>query len=87
MTVSINNILSNEDINYLLNMPQVLNAKNNIDKKTKGAEYFSIPLTESIKSITNLQHHKSNTEEVIIASNQDRIFNIKIDNNNVLMQR
>ncbi len=58
MTVSINNILSNEDINYLLNMPQVLNAKNNIDKKTKGSEYFSIPLTESIKSITNLIYEK-----------------------------
>jgi hypothetical protein len=51
MVVSINNVLSNDDINYLLNMPQVLDAKNNIDNKSRGSIYFSIPLTLSIKDV------------------------------------
>ncbi len=50
MVVSINNILSSEDIDYLLNMPEVLNAKNNIDNNTLGSIYFTINLTESIKN-------------------------------------
>ncbi len=53
MIVSINNVLSNEDINYLLNMPEVLDAKKNIDNKLSGSEYFSINLTQSIKDLIN----------------------------------
>ncbi len=50
MVSSYTNVLSAEDINYLLNMPEVLTAKNNIDNKSSGAVYFSVPLTPSIKS-------------------------------------
>ncbi len=56
MVISINNVLSSEDINYLLNIPEVLTAKNKIDNlynNTSGSVYFSIPLTPSIKSTIN----------------------------------
>ncbi len=42
-------LLSKEDINYLLNDPNVMNAKLQIDKKDYGSVYFSVVLPESIK--------------------------------------
>jgi hypothetical protein len=45
----INNVLSEEDINYILTLPEVLEAKKNIDSKTTGSIYFSVNLTSSIK--------------------------------------
>ena len=42
-------ILSNLDINYILNLPQVLKAKQQIDSLSKGTIYFSIELTHDIK--------------------------------------
>jgi hypothetical protein len=43
------NVLSEEDIFYLLNLPDVINAKKQINEKTNGSIYFTINLTESIK--------------------------------------
>ena len=45
----INNLLSEEDINYILNLQEVLEAKKSIDTKTIGSVYFSVNLTSSIK--------------------------------------
>ena len=42
-------ILSNLDINYILNLPEVLKAKQQIDSLSKGTIYFSIELTHDIK--------------------------------------
>ena len=39
-------ILSLDDINYILNLPEVIAAKNEIDSKIIGSVYFSIVLTE-----------------------------------------
>lgn len=49
MIYKYDNTLSDEQINYILNLSEVLNAKNNIDLKNNGTEYFNIPLTPSIK--------------------------------------
>ncbi len=49
-------ILSEEDINYLLEREEVINAKKNIDSKSDGVIYFTIPLnhhSEQILSIKN----------------------------------
>jgi hypothetical protein len=45
----INNFLSEEDIYYILSLPEVTNSKNNIELKINGSEYFSINLTPLIK--------------------------------------
>jgi hypothetical protein len=45
----INNVLSEEDINYILSLQEVLQAKKSIDSKTSGSVYFSVNLTSSIK--------------------------------------
>jgi hypothetical protein len=45
----INNVLSQEDINYILSLQEVLQAKKSIDSKTSGSVYFSVNLTSSIK--------------------------------------
>lgn len=45
----INNVLSEEDIKYILTLPEVLEAKKSIDTKTTGSVYFSVNLTSSIK--------------------------------------
>jgi hypothetical protein len=45
----INNVLSEEDINYILSLQEVLEAKKGIDTKTSGSVYFSVNLTSSIK--------------------------------------
>lgn len=42
------NILSNEEIDYILNLPQVINAKN--ETNNRNNVYFTIPLTTEIKS-------------------------------------
>jgi hypothetical protein len=46
-----NDIFSKEMIDYLLNLPNVLNAKTKIDKKSNGLEYFNIILTSEIRDI------------------------------------
>jgi hypothetical protein len=51
MISSFTNILLNEDIDNLLNTPQVLDAKKNLDDKSSGSVYFSIELTQSIKDL------------------------------------
>jgi len=45
----INNFLSEEDINYILTLSEVLEAKKDIDSKVNGSVYFSVNLTSSIK--------------------------------------
>lgn len=45
----INSFLSEEDIDYILNLQEVINAKKSIDSKTSGSVYFSVNLTSSIK--------------------------------------
>lgn len=45
----INNVLSEEEIKYILSLPEVLEAKKSIDSKTSGSVYFSVNLTSSIK--------------------------------------
>lgn len=42
------NILSDEEIDYILNLPQVINAKN--ETNNRNNVYFTIPLTTNIKS-------------------------------------
>lgn len=44
------NVLTNEDINYILNLSEVIQAKNDIDKKTNGSVYFNVNLTPEIKN-------------------------------------
>ena len=59
------NVLSNEDISYLLNLPDVINAKSNIDKKTSGSEYFTIEISQSIKDVIyNTITKESSDDEV-----------------------
>jgi hypothetical protein len=54
-------ILSEEDINYILETNEVINAKKNIDSKKDGVIYFTIPLnhySEKIRSIkSKLSEH------------------------------
>jgi hypothetical protein len=45
----INNVLSEEDINYILTLPEVVEAKKCVDLKLNGSVYFSISLTETLK--------------------------------------
>jgi hypothetical protein len=49
--ISTNNILSSENIRYILNLPEVLESKIKIDSVTSGSIYFSVDLTPSIKNI------------------------------------
>jgi hypothetical protein len=53
MATSFTNILSQEYIQSLLHLPEVLAAKENIDSKTSGSVYFNIPLTTELKEILN----------------------------------
>lgn len=50
MAEVIPNILSDDDIDYLINLPEVKAAKTHIDKQSSGNIYFSISLTPTIKS-------------------------------------
>jgi hypothetical protein len=47
----INNFLSEEDIDYILTLSEVIEAKKCVDSKNNGSVYFSISLTESMKQI------------------------------------
>jgi hypothetical protein len=53
MVLSISNIFTTDDLNYILNLPEVLKSKILIDKKTSGVIYFNINLTISIKNSIN----------------------------------
>lgn len=50
MIQTYNSILLDSDIEYILNLPEIALAKQQIDKKNNGSIYFSIPLTPSIKN-------------------------------------
>jgi len=43
------NVLSVEDIHYLNNLPEVLDAKASLDARPAGMIYFSVPVTETIR--------------------------------------
>ena len=49
MTSIYTNVLSDEEINYLNNLPEVLAAKVSLDSKSSGMVYFSVPITDSIR--------------------------------------
>ena len=42
------NVLSNEELNYINNHPEVLLAKSSLDAQSSGMVYFSLPITNSI---------------------------------------
>ena len=44
------NVLSNEELDYLNNRPEVLAAKASLDSKQSGMVYFSLPITNEIQS-------------------------------------
>jgi hypothetical protein len=43
------NVLSNEELQYLNNCPEVFTAKAELDSKQSGMVYFSVPITSSIR--------------------------------------
>jgi len=43
------NILSDEELNYLNNLPEVIAAKASLDATTSGMVYFSVPVTDLIR--------------------------------------
>jgi hypothetical protein len=43
------NVLSNEELEYLNNLPEVLKAKSSLDARPSGMVYFSVPVTTSIR--------------------------------------
>jgi len=43
------NMFSNEELNYLNNLPEVIVAKTSLDAKTSGMVYFSVSVTNSIR--------------------------------------
>ncbi len=50
------NILSDEEINYLLQTSEVLSAKKNIDSKENGVVYFSILLNKNNNKLNNIKN-------------------------------
>lgn len=44
------NVLSDEEVAYLNNLPEVLTAKASLDARPSGMVYFSVPLTDSIRA-------------------------------------
>lgn len=44
------NVLSNEEVHYLNHLPEVLAAKASLDLKSSGMVYFSVSVTDSIRS-------------------------------------
>jgi hypothetical protein len=50
MTSIYTNVLSDEEMNYLNNLPEVLAAKVSLDSKLSGMVYFSVPITDSIRN-------------------------------------
>lgn len=49
------NVLSNEELYYLNNHPNVLLAKASLDAKPSGMVYFSVPITDSIRATLQSQ--------------------------------
>ncbi len=68
------NILSDEEINYLLQTSEVINAKKNIDSKENGAVYFSISLNNN-KNNNNKHFEKLNN----IKNKLSIHFNLNLD--------
>jgi hypothetical protein len=50
MTSIYENVLSEEEFNYLNNLPEVLAAKASLDFRSSGMVYFSVPITDSIRA-------------------------------------
>ena len=46
---SYTNVLSNEELDYLNNRPEVFAAKSSLDSKPSGMVYFSVPITNAIR--------------------------------------
>jgi hypothetical protein len=44
------NVLSDEEVHYLNHLPEVLAAKASLDLKSSGMVYFSVSVTDSIRS-------------------------------------
>jgi hypothetical protein len=55
MTIIHTNVLSEEELHYLNNLPEVLSAKATLDSKTSGKVYFSVAITDSIRSTLQLR--------------------------------
>lgn len=53
MTSIYTNVLSNEELDYLNNLPEVLAAKSSLDSKQSGMVYFSVPITNVIRDTLN----------------------------------
>ena len=66
MTSIYRNVLSNEDFDYLNNHPNVLIAKSSLDSKLSGMVYFSVPITNSIRSTLLSQFNLNISENAII---------------------
>ena len=49
MTSIYPNVLSNEELDYFNNLPEVLSAKSTLDSKSSGMIYFSVPITNLIR--------------------------------------
>jgi hypothetical protein len=49
MTSIYTNVLSSEELEYLNNLPEVLEAKASLDAKSSGLIYFSVPVTDVIR--------------------------------------
>ena len=49
------NVLSDEELNYLNNCPEVLSAKSSLDSKSSGMVYFSVPITNLIHTTLQRQ--------------------------------
>lgn len=50
MTSIYTNVLSDEELHYLNNLPEVVAAKISLDSKSSGIIYFSVPITDSIRA-------------------------------------
>lgn len=48
--IRIQNVFSNEDIEYIMNLNEVVDARNEINNKISGSVYFNVLLTDSIKN-------------------------------------
>lgn len=50
MSLSVSNVLLPDEVEYINNLPEVLNAKDRLDSKSSGFVYFTIPLTSAMKT-------------------------------------
>jgi len=55
MTFIYRNVLSNEELHYLNNLPEVLTAKASLDARPSGMVYFSVTITDSIRTALELR--------------------------------